>query len=301
MPTLPEQASDPALQTCRICGERAGRTVARPDPWTYLACRACGVYWVEPMPSGAAIEDADSAYTEAYYSGDARPDEDAYEDLTRKVMTARIERIEAELGRKGRLLDVGCATGAQLHAARDRGWETVGVEVSATAAEAARARGLEVITSTLDQAGLADGSFDAIVLSHVLEHVPDPVGLLRECRRLLRPDGVIALALPNSDGFLHTATNLFHRLRRRLGRDRYSCSLFPPYHLYAFDPASLVRALAEADLYPAAIRITGKGDPETYPMRSWSGVGRMALAQRLVERVGRAIGRGSLLEVLARP
>lgn len=253
------------------------------------------------MPEGAAIQDAGSAYTEAYYSGEARPDEAVYEALTRQVMAARMERIESELGRTGHLLDVGCATGAQLLAARERGWTTLGVEVSDAAASAARAQGLEVITATLDQADLTDDSFDAIVLSHVLEHVPDPVGLLRECRRLIKPDGVVALALPNSAGFLHTATNLFHRLRGRLGRDRYSCSLFPPYHLYAFDPRSLVRALAQAELYPTQIRITGKGDPETYPMRSWRRVGRMAFAQRVIERVGRGIGRGSLLEVLARP
>lgn len=253
------------------------------------------------MPTGAAIEDASSHYTEAYFAGEARPDEAVYEDLTRGVMDARMRRIEEVLGRKGRVLDVGCATGAQLQAARERGWGTIGVEVSERAAAAARARGLEIVTGTLDTGELPASSMDAIVLSHVLEHVPDPVRLLRLCRRLLLPDGVVSLALPNADGFLHTAGNLYHRVRGRYRKDRYSCSLYPPSHLYAFNPRSIVRALAAADLYPVQLRVTGKGDPETYPMRSWRQVGKAATMQRIVERLGRALGRGSLLEVLARP
>lgn len=286
---------------CRICGVGGGVVLASPAPWTFLGCDTCGTRWVEPMPAGAAIEDADAHYTEAYYAGSARPNESAHEASTQRVMTARVERIESALGRSGRMLDVGCATGAQLRAARERGWDVVGVEVSSRAAEAARATGLEVVTATLEGASFAASSFDAVVLSHVLEHVPDPVGLLREVRRVLRPDGVVALALPNADGFVHTVTNLYHRASRRYGRDRYSCSLYPPSHLYAFSARALVRALAEAGLMPAHVRITGKGDPETFPVLTWRGAGRAALAQRVVERTGRALGRGSLLEVIARP
>lgn len=259
------------------------------------------MFWVEPMPAGAAVGDADEHYTEAYYAGDRRPDEDRYEASARMVSSRRVQRIEADLGRRGALLDVGCGTGFLLAAAAERGWRAVGVEVSARAAAAARSHpGVQVHTGTLEAAALEPGSFDAITLSHVLEHVPDPVTLLEQVRALLTPDGIVVLALPNAAGFLHTATNLVHRARRRYGRDRFSCSLYPPSHLYAFTPASLVRALSRAQLAPTRILVTGKGDPETYPMPSWRGAGRAATGQRIVERIGRAIGRGSLLEVHAR-
>lgn len=253
------------------------------------------------MPQGAAVGGADEHYTDAYYGGERRPDEDRFEALARAVSDRRLERIEGDLGRRGRILDVGCGTGFLLAAAADRGWEAIGVEVSARAAEAARRHpGVTVHTGTLEDAPLASGSFDAITLSHVLEHVPDPVSLLERIASLLVADGILVLALPNADGFLHTVTNVVHRLRRRYGRDRFSCSLYPPSHLYAFTPTSLVRALSRAKLAATWIRITGKGDPETYPMQTWRGAGRAAAGQRIVERLGRAIGRGSLLEVHAR-
>lgn len=286
---------------CRICGSTDSTVRARPAPWTFLECGACGVFWVEPMPQGAAVGDADEHYTEAYYGGERRPDEDRFEALARSVSTRRLERIEADLGRRGRILDVGCGTGFLLATAAARGWEAVGVEVSARAAAAARAHpGVEVHTGTLEDAPFAAASFDAITLSHVLEHVPDPIALLERISSLLVADGVLVLALPNADGFLHTVTNLVHRLRRRYGIDRFSCSLYPPSHLYAFTSGSLVRALSRAHLAPTRILVTGKGDPETYPMPTWRGAGRAAAGQRVVERVGRAIGRGSLLEVHAR-
>lgn len=253
------------------------------------------------MPDGAALGDADEHYTEAYYTGASRPDESRFEASAREVSRRRIARIEADLGRAGAVLDVGCGTGYLLAAAAERGWHAVGVEVSARAAEAARTHtGVSVHTGTLEQAAIGPATIDVVVLSHVLEHVPDPVALLSQVERLLRPGGLVVLALPNADGLIHVAANLAHRLRGRYGKDRFSCSLYPPSHLYAFTPAALVRALSRAGLAPSRIVVTGKGDPETYPMPTWKGAGRAAFAQRLVERLGRGIGRGSLLEVHAR-
>jgi SAM-dependent methyltransferase len=253
------------------------------------------------MPVGTAVGDADEHYTEAYYGGERRADEDEFEGLARDVSSRRLARIEGDLGRRGTILDVGCGTGFLLGTAAARGWRSIGVEVSARAAEAARAQpGVEVHTGTLEDAPFNPGAFDAIVLSHVLEHVPDPVALLARVEPLLASDGILVLALPNASGFIHSVANLAHRLRGRYRKDRFSCSLYPPSHLYAFTPPALVRALSRAHLAATRITVTGKGDPETYPMRTWRGAGRFATAQRIVERTGRAIGRGSLLEVHAR-
>lgn len=253
------------------------------------------------MPEATDASELGHQYTETYYSGSARADEDVYESMARDVAARRMQRIEKDLGRRGTVLDVGCSTGWLLAVAAERGWVATGVEVSESAAQAARAHpGVSVHTGTLETASIAPGSIDAVIASHVLEHVPDPVGFLQQVARVMSDDAVLVLALPNSQGFIHTAANLVHRLRGRYGRDRFSCSLYPPSHLYAFSPASLVRALSRAGLLATSITITGKGDPETYPMRTWKGAGRLAFAQQLLERAGRAFGRGSLLEVHAR-
>lgn len=267
----------------------------------FLECGSCGVMWVEPMPSDTSSEDLGEHYTDVYYASDGDGG-DVFEELARDVSSRRLRRIREDLGRTGRILDVGCGTGWLLTVAAEQGWEPTGVEVSPAAAQAARRDDrVTVHTGFLEQAPLETGSFDAIVASHVIEHVPDPVGMLERMRSLMTEDGVLVLALPNSRGFVHSVTNLVHRMRGRLGRDRFSCSLHPPSHLYAFDPPSIVRALSRAGFLVSRILVTGKGDPETYPMRTWKGSGRAPAAQRVIERIGRGIGRGSLLEVHARP
>jgi len=100
--------------------------------------------------------------------------------------------------RRGRLVDVGCGNGRFLARMRDLGWEVLGVEPDPEAARVARERfGLTVIPSTLEEAKLPEASVDAVTMNHVIEHVPDPIGLLAECRRILRPGGTVVVVTPN--------------------------------------------------------------------------------------------------------
>lgn len=271
---------------------------ARPTPWTYAECARCGTFFVDPMP---AMDTDDSHNTAAYYGGDQRSDEDAFEALALDAGARRAARIERALAGKGRLLDVGCGTGFQLAAAAARGWEVEGIEVSATAAAYARDRhGVTVHTGTLASVALPNASFDAAVLSHVVEHVPDPIGLLRDVARILRPGGVALIAVPNARGLIYTAYNIVHRMRGTYGRTAFSCSLFPPSHLTAYTPSSLPALIDRAGLTLQTLVVSGKGDPEHYPMKTWRGAGRAPTLQHAVEWVGRHTGRGSLLEAIAR-
>jgi len=117
-----------------------------------------------------------------------------------RVSRRRLRTLLAVLGPRAsqmRLLDVGCSSGAFLVAAREIGLDAEGVEISPEAADAARRAGFRVHTGLLEGAGYPDASFDAISLIELLEHLREPRSLLAECRRILRPGGVVMATTPN--------------------------------------------------------------------------------------------------------
>ncbi|MDN5882000.1 MAG: class I SAM-dependent methyltransferase, partial [Nitrosospira sp.] len=136
----------------------------------------------------------------------------------------------------GRLLEIGCGGGGQLEFLRHLGWQAEGLDLDPVAVEVASARGLTVHAGSLKEQGFPDRYFDAVVSSHVIEHVHDPVGLLRECGRILRPGGKLVVVTPNTASWGH-----------RWFRSSW-LALDPPRHLHLFNPVSLRRAAAEAGL-----------------------------------------------------
>jgi SAM-dependent methyltransferase len=153
-------------------------------------CRKCGFQFFDPALAGN-----DRFYRElqdlvpGYYSP-TRPEND------------RNARFAREHGFRS-ILDIGCGTGFALDAAREQGLQTYGVELNPNAAAETRARGhtvFSVLVHELDSQW--NGQFDMISLNQVLEHVPDPVALVKDCLRLLSARGVIAIAVPGSTGVL---------------------------------------------------------------------------------------------------
>ena len=146
---------------------------------------------------------------------------------------------------------------------RSAGWDVEGLEADPVAVTAARSSGLDVALGTLENGPHRPASFDAITLSHVVEHLHDPVSSLRACSRLLRRDGVLWLATPNLDSPGH----------RRFGENWFG--LDPPRHLVLFGVAAIDHALTQAGFmalkhpraYRAALVLAGSealatgGDP----------------------------------------
>ena len=146
-----------------------------------------------------------------------------------------LDRIEAA-GAKGGMLDVGAATGFFLDLARRRGWSVHGVEPSSYAAQLGQAKGIDVRAGTLEDQNFPAGSFDAVTLWDVIEHLPDPNTTLQRIHALLKSGGVLAINTPDSASLLahimglnwHLVTppehlNLFHRksIRTLLEREGY--------------------------------------------------------------------------------
>lgn len=103
--------------------------------------------------------------------------------------------------KKGILLDIGSGTGHFLSVMREAGWTVNGVEINDKAREfSVSTFGLEVI-SPEQLYTLQSGSFDCITLWHVLEHFQDPFNYASEISRLLKPEGVCMIALPNCSSF----------------------------------------------------------------------------------------------------
>ena len=135
---------------------------------------------------------------------------------------------------RGPLLDVGCGTGVMLRLMRDLGWDAEGIDLDPQAVAVAHQAGLRARVGTLDGAELAAGHYAAVTSSHVIEHVGDPAVFLRQCLRVTRPGGRLALTTPN-------AASLGHRVFRAKWR-----GLEPPRHLQILTPASLARLAGEA-------------------------------------------------------
>jgi SAM-dependent methyltransferase len=125
--------------------------------------------------------------------------EDAEAPWRRLAHERRLERV-ARHAAGGRLLEVGCASGEFLEIAAAEGYEVEGLEPDPGTSAGARERaGLPVRTGTLEDAAYAPGSFDVVVLWHVLEHLDSPRRAIEEARRILRPGGVLGVETPAID------------------------------------------------------------------------------------------------------
>lgn len=132
-----------------------------------------------------------------------------------------------------RLLDVGCGDGQFLSFARSAGWRIAGFDFDPKAIRIARSSGLEVRLGGFETVEQESEGFDAITVSHVIEHVHDPKGLLAHCYRLLKPGGYFWIETPNVDSYGHSEFQSNWR------------GLEPPRHLQLLSWALLQHMLEE--------------------------------------------------------
>jgi SAM-dependent methyltransferase len=209
---------------CMVCGSYGIRDHVTINGYHVFRCAACGFQFVHPTPTLAEL-------AQYYDQGYAVPLERYAGNRARNA--GHIADLERWQPGRGRLLEVGASYGHSLAAARARGWQVAGVELSPTASRYARQQlALPVFTADLLDAPFAARSFDAAIMWHVLEHTHDPSAQLARLFELLRPGGVLGLRVPNIAGFG----------ARVAGRSwNWMC---PPAHLWYFSPQTLPRLLA---------------------------------------------------------
>jgi SAM-dependent methyltransferase len=232
---------------CNLCQRDSTQLFLETPVDTLVRCRRCGLVYVDPRPLAEEADYEEEFFLHEYkdvYGVDYLSDRDNITRLAR----GRLEAIE-HYRQGGKLLDVGCAAGFLLDEARRRGWETRGVEVSRFASEYARRElNLDVFTGSLDAAKLPEQEFDAVVLYFVLEHLRDPLALLQEIHRILKPRGLLSVAVPNIAG-----------LYFRLNRDAWIAErVHHQSHFYEFSPRTLQRILARAGMHVVALTSEGR-------------------------------------------
>lgn len=228
---------------CACCGAPLSATpVWVKHGYAIHACTGCGVRMVWPTPGADELA---AVYTAAYFQRG-----DKYSEAARRA-AARNDAFKLGLIRThrtgGSLLDVGCATGSFLAAAREAGFAISGVEPAGSAAATASERlGLPVHAGDLASAAFPSGRFEVATLWDVIEHVTDPSAVIAETARVLAPGGVLVV----STGDIASPW-------ARLTGARWPL-LTPPQHLSYFTRDSLCRLLARHGFDVVSVRHPGK-------------------------------------------
>lgn len=201
---------------CILCGQTTREVVSHRDrhgaPLVTSLCTGCGLIRNDPVPTQAELDQFyGSAYRESYKGASAPRPRQIWRNFDRT--RRHILKFRDIYGRGGRWLDLGCGSGEFLSLAKALGAEAEGVEPHAGySAYSATVLGLNVRTGTLESCDYAAGSFDLIRLSHVLEHMRDPLGTLATLRDWLTPDGVLYVEVPDieAEAFVRVRGRLFH-------------------------------------------------------------------------------------------
>jgi len=281
--------------TCDLCGSEKSFILHEktdllklPPPLKIVRCSGCSLVYLNPR---LRRNDYETFYDSNYYN--------SWDHL--KIVKQKGKEYEnkynlierhLDLRRKGKLLDIGCGTGDFLKIGKDRGWEVYGIELSKWAADYGRINfNLDIKNKNLEKvAGLWRFRFDVITLNHVLEHLPSPSGALKIISEILHEEGLILVEVPNE--FDQLMFLIAGGLGRKWLYNRHKGPII--HHTFYFTKDSLIKMLEKSGFQTLFIRTLN----DDMLIRSHIFGGQ--LVKKIFYKVGVFIGRGPVIEVLAR-
>lgn len=219
---------------CRLCGRESARELfpeVVPESVGYhlARCDGCGLVATVPPPS---VETIPSFYGPDYYGLDNKKFGPLTEIFIFLFRVARLRAVRLMGIKRGTILDLGCGRGLFLRVMERFGYSAFGTELDESSARAARAHcGAQVRVGSLVDCSFDAGQFDVITAWQVFEHLHDPDVVLRECHRILRPEGALVMSVPNIESWqaCWAGAGWFH--------------LDLPRHLFHYSPATLTAML----------------------------------------------------------
>lgn len=248
-----------SLDACPVCAFKARpwRTV---DGYRLEQCESCGFVFVNPRPGRTDIAEMyrrEGGHCRSGASLEAVIDEERRAPNSTRDAQRMVGHLVRALGGSGLLLDVGCGYGFFSREAQRSGLAVESIEIAPTERSIASAmlqrEPLEVEFENFPE---STGRYDAILMSQVLEHAVDPRAWIAKAARLLRPGGLLSIAVPNFDSFL----------RRVLQeKDPY---IAPPIHLNYFSRNNLRRLLESEGLTPFRVETVSRVRPDALSRRA---------------------------------
>ncbi len=216
---------------CNICSARNSKVIFEVERYNTIfkiqQCLDCGLVYLNPRPQSTQL---DEDYSNVY-------DYEGFLKNADYLKTKCRENLELILKYKknGNLLEVGCMYGLLLEQAQRQGFNVYGVEISQKATEYARQNfGLNIFNGRLEESSFDDRFFDVIFLSHLIEHLEDPMGSLKMMVKIMKLDGVLLLKCPNFGSLMSKITG------------KNWCWIAPPEHLYHFTARTITNLLNKA-------------------------------------------------------
>jgi 2-polyprenyl-3-methyl-5-hydroxy-6-metoxy-1,4-benzoquinol methylase len=283
---------------CQICGSSEARLHHDQEYRKIYRCRGCGVVRVHPLPTWDEKEQVETQAFEGEMLSDTVEFFDEYgsdfaEDNVIKAFR-RAVRLIGERIEPGKILDVGPGTGVFLHLCEAAGWIPLGIDITTQSAEKARAEfNIPVDIGNFFHVTYDAESFDCISMNDVLEHSLNPVEFLQRAHELLRPGGLVSVAVPNQNSLLTWLVDIWVRLGGP-GKTYLLDRLYVEPHLYYFGPRELRETMERAGFEVVHLE-GGNVALERYKIPAW-----MRVVLEVVLRAGALVGMGGRVYAIGR-
>jgi len=188
-------------------------------------CSECDIVYLNPMPKNEYLA---SFYEKGYHRVKESFLNETISRFNRKLAVSEIKKIKSD----GKVLDIGCGRGMFLKSMQEAGYEVCGIEPSGDGSKIARdIAKLKISNCRLDEFECCDNSFDIVMLWHVLEHMSSPAESLEQIKKIIKPDGILIVEVPN---FSSIESRFFNR---------YWQHLDVPRHMFFYNKKSLEKFL----------------------------------------------------------